>query len=708
MATCRRAEGRTSEPMISSMQLLRSQLASGFAARVGLFLSRWGSWGPSSWAMLREWTAGGCPSRWATGLGTVGWWGALLAGLFACGCDGSSSRPVSDSPQPRQQIGELADPRPQSSSPQADADNQHHFGAERETTTRFAQRASQPENNEAAIKDRSQADSEPAEQLDAAEQLAWLVQTLDGAVYLNGQEAGRSSILESLGGGVGIFDYDRDGAFDVCLTGGGQFAADRLIGLPTRLFQNRATVPVEQPQASGVWWEVGSHAGLSSTAHYSHGVVAADLDEDGFCDVLVTGYGGLQLYRNQGDGTFEDRTAVAELHDPFWSSSAAWSDFNGDGWLDLYVAHYVDWSFTNDPRCPGPSPAAREVCGPKDFSALPDRLYLSLGDGRFRDASDQFGLRTDGKGLGVVAADLDQDGDIDLYVANDTTDNFLYLNEDQRRFKEAGLAAGVAVDGNGIANGSMGVELLDYNLDGRPDLCVANYERETSALYRNEGEGQFLYVSKPTGLAALGSQFVSFGIASGDWDADGDEDLVIVNGHVIKYPHAAPRRQQPVLLENQAARRFERRQPRDTDFFQVAREGRGLAKGDLDGDGDLDLVATHLNEPAQILWNQQRSGSGLTLELIGTRSSRQPLGAWCRLLTSQGSAVRMLTGGGSYLSTHAPQLVWNFPPGTTIKALEIHWPSGQVQILEQLVAGERLRIREPMDALQAEPESERR
>ena len=268
MATCRRAEGRTSEPMISSMQLLRSQLAFGFAARVGLFLSRWGSWGPSSWAMLREWTAGGCPSRWATGLGTVGWWGALLAGLFACGCDGSSSRPVSDSPQPRQQIGELADPRPQSSSPQADADNQHHFGAERETTTRFAQRASQPENNEAAIKDRSQADSEPAEQLDAAEQLAWLVQTLDGAVYLNGQEAGRSSILESLGGGVGIFDYDRDGAFDVCLTGGGQFAADRLIGLPTRLFQNRATVPVEQPQASGVWWEVGSHAGLSSLPQY--------------------------------------------------------------------------------------------------------------------------------------------------------------------------------------------------------------------------------------------------------------------------------------------------------------------------------------------------------------------------------------------------------------------------------------------------------
>lgn len=661
-----------------------------------------------------------------------GWWYAILLACVTLGCERAASSPQVRRPGPAENLEgpTLANPtRPPDETQPLDSASQAISSA---SSTSVGTR--QPHRSTARGSELPSIFRE---------------QRLEQAVYRNGQEAGRSSILESLGGGVGILDFDRDGALDLCFTGGGQFAQpERLIGLPTRLLRNMSgispeslatltrvpgTIPpapraesdrppakpltseraaetaapiapvgseIQNPEPTAPvlttsWWEVGTQAGLVTAAHYSHGVLAADQDEDGFCDLLLTGYGGLQLWRNQGDGTFRDETATAQLDDSLWSSSGAWSDFNGDGFLDLYIAHYVNWSFTNDPWCPAPTAGEREVCGPKDFAALPDRLYLSLGDGRFRDASQEAGLRTDGKGLGVVAADFDQDGDVDLYVANDTTDNFLYWNDGHGRFVEAGLAAGVAVDGNGVANGSMGVEVLDYNNDGRPDVCVANYERETSALYRNEGHGQFLYVSKPTGLAALGSQFVSFGVASGDWDSDGDEDLVIVNGHVIKYPHAAPRRQQPFLLENQTARRFERRLPNNSDFFQTPREGRGLARGDLDQDGDLDLVATHLNEAATILWNQLPQQGSFTLELIGTHSPRQPVGAWCRLHTSQGSTLRNFTGGGSYLSTHAPQLTWNFPQETDLLNVEIHWPSGIVQTLPLPHAGRYLRVHEP-------------
>jgi len=542
---------------------------------------------------------------------------------------------------------------------------------------------------------------------------AFTEQRLPAAVYRNGQEAGRSSIVESLGGGVAMFDFDRDGWLDLGFTGGGLFAGnEQLTGLPTVLLRNGGDAQ---------WQPVAELARLATNHQYSHGIHAADFNNDGFGDVLITGYDGLQFWRNQGDGSFVDVTAEAgwdawALQDRvsppggdasettpangLWSSSAAWGDFNRDGALDVYVARYVDWSFENDPHCPGPTPADREICSPKDFQGLADALYFSLGDGRFEDGSAAAGLREGGKGLGALACDLDLDGDLDVYVANDTTDNFFYRNPGDGRLDEQGLAAGVAVDGGGIANGSMGATVLDYNLDGRPDICVANYERETTALYRNvsdEGDSQFLYVSKSAGLTSLGQLYVGFGAISGDLDHDGDEDLVVANGHVVKFPHVAPRRQLPLLLENRRGR-FERVEAPADSYFAHAQEGRGLASGDLDRDGDLDLVVTHLNEPAAILWNTIAEVDWLAVELIGSGSPRDAIGARLELVTPDGLLVRQVVGGGSYLSTSDARVHWGLPQDTRLQELLIRWPAGGVQRIAPVPRNRLLQIREPKRA----------
>ena len=345
--------------------------------------------------------------------------------------------------------------------------------------------------------------------------------------YRNGQEADNAAIVESLGGGVALVDYDGDGDMDLFFPGGGEFGPDQQIhGRPSALFRN-----------DGGWrfTEVTQLAGVSRAPYYSHGIAAGDFDSDGFPDLLVTGYGGLQLFQNQGDGTFQEVSASAGLNDRLWSSSAAWGDFNGDGHLDLYVTHYVNWSFKNHPYCAGPKKGQREVCPPREYQPLPDTLYTSNGDGTFRDVSREVGLRVEGeglgKGLGVLLADVDVDGDLDIYVANDTVPNFLYRNNGQGHFDEVGLMSGTSLSESGTSDGSMGVDLGDFNLDGLPDLWVANYERESFALYRNEGNCNFQHVSQSVGLTDVGGVYVGWGTVFFDFDRDGDEDVFVSNGH---------------------------------------------------------------------------------------------------------------------------------------------------------------------------------
>ena len=497
-------------------------------------------------------------------------------------------------------------------------------------------------------------------------------------VYRNGQEAERLSILETVGGGVGLLDFDSDGRFDLFFTGGGEFGddEDRLVGSPPGLFRQVGTWRF-QPVARG--------ARLDASPLYSHGCAVTDYDGDGFPDLLVTGYGQVLLYRNAGDGTFSEQGVKAGLDEWLWGTSVAWGDVNRDGHPDLYVAQYVDWSFQNDPECRGAGPMGREVCSPRRFEGLPDALYLSNGDGTFRNASTECGLRPDGKGLGVLFADIDLDGALDIYVANDTTPNFFYHNDGSGRFEEIGLLTATALDDDAAPNGSMGVDLGDFNLDGLPDLWVANFENESFALYRTQGNLLFTHVSRPLGIADVGGVYVGWGTAFADLDRDGDEDVVSSNGHVMRYPVNAPVRQSPLLFENRGGTGFINVAQTAGEYMSAAHEGRGLALGDLDGDGDLDLAISRMNEAAVLLSNESPGANHwLAVRLVGTASSRDAVGAVVRLRSPAGTQMRQVKGGGSYLSSSDRTLFFGLGPDQRVDELEIRWPSGTTQSLRDL------------------------
>ena len=492
--------------------------------------------------------------------------------------------------------------------------------------------------------------------------------------YHNGEEAGQFSILESLGGGVAVWDYDGDGALDLFFPGGGRLTADqKVLGLPGALFRNERGWRFTNQTVA---------AGLQSAEHYSHGAAVGDYDGDGFPDLLVTGYGGLTLWHNRGDGTLLETTLAAGLTDTLWSTSAAWGDLNGDGAPDLYVAHYVDWSFDRHPLCTAQRTGhPRDWCPPIKFDPLPDILYMSNADGTFRDASQEAGLRLDGKGLGVVIADLDLDQLPDIYVANDTTPNFLYRNRGGGRLEEVGLISGTSIDNNGLPNGSMGVDLGDYNLDGLPDLWVTNFEREAFALYRNDGMCLFRHVSEGTGVTAVGGNYVGWGIAFIDMDLDGDEDAFVSNGHVFRYSEFAPLRQLPLVFENRG-NRFDCVEALGSGYLATPHLGRGLAIGDFDGDGDLDVAVSHLNEPVSLLENrseESKSRHWVAFRLIGTKAARHPIGALIRLETSGGRQVRFIKGGGSYASSGDPAVYFGLGDDPSIGEVEIVWPGGRIQ-----------------------------
>ncbi|MCI0457876.1 MAG: CRTAC1 family protein [Gemmataceae bacterium] len=525
--------------------------------------------------------------------------------------------------------------------------------------------------------------------------------------YRNGEEADHYTILESLGGGVALIDYDQDGLLDIFVTGGGYFDGPKkqdIRGHPCRLFKNLGGWKFKDVTAEAGLQRAVERAGpvgrldrSSDALAYTHGCAVGDYDNDGWPDLLVTGYGRLTLYRNNR-GVFEDVTGKAGLTDPgplHWSTSAGWADLNGDGWPDLFVVHYVDWSFGNHPQCKGYKVGQKvDVCPPEQFQPLPHALYLNGGNGTFTLAKDAGILP--GKGLGVVIVDVNDDGKPDLYVANDSTANYLYLNRGGGKFEEAGLASGVAYDNNARANGSMGVDAADYDGSGRFSLFVSNYEKESHCLYRNLGKGLFQEVSGPTRIAAIGLSFVGFGTGFFDLDRDGAEDLFITNGHVIRHPAADNRVQRPVLFHNlskpgepppnpplpgggQGGVRFADVSSAGGPYFRGRYLGRGAALGDLDNDGRVDLVISHMNSPVALLRNVVENNNHWLGVALKGKSDRDAVGARLTLEAGGQKLVRAVKGGGSYLSANDRRVVFGLGAVDRVQRLTVRWPSGQEQ-----------------------------
>ena len=498
--------------------------------------------------------------------------------------------------------------------------------------------------------------------------------------YRNGMEAGERTILETMGNGVGLVDFDLDGFLDIFLPGGGQFEGKQIQGHPAALLRNLGGEEFR---------DLSSLAGTDHARVYSHGCQVADIDNDGFPDLLVTGYGALQLYHNQGDGTFLEIHQQAGLDNNGWSTSAGFGDLNGDGFVDLYVCNYVDWSFANHPTCISSSNQP-DICSPREFKAIADVLYFNNGDGTFRDVSDSAGLVKGkevafSKGLGVLLGDIDLDGDLDIYVANDTTPNFLYINDGLGNFRERGLVRSVAFDSRGGANGSMGLDLGDFNGDLLPDLSVSNYEQEPFGVYENQGQGMFLHASERIGLGTLGGVFVSFGTAFWDLDRDGDEDLLVTNGHVIHHPDSGQVRQLPLLLVNQQGQRFQRQKFSGEQYFSVPHAGRGMAMGDLDEDGRAEILFANNHERCAIVANQTSNENHFVrLRLVGRQGNRDAIGAVAVLETSAGNQLRMIKGGGSYMSQNELRLYWGLPEGVDVTGITITWPNGVSEIVNEV------------------------
>jgi hypothetical protein len=424
-----------------------------------------------------------------------------------------------------------------------------------------------------------------------------------------------------------------------------------ILGYPSRLYKNLGNWKFK---------DVTAEVGLDQPVFYSHGCAVADYDNDGWPDLLVTGWGRLVLYHNVPGGQegrrFVDVTQQAGLSDTLWSTSAAWADLDGDGFPDLFVCHYVDWSFANHPDCT--FGGKKDICTPRFFKALPNVLYKNNGDGTFTDVSKQAGFRDKraletGKSLGVVIVDLDEDGKPDIFVADDAEDSLLYLNQGGMKFREVGLERGVARDDNGTVNASMGVDAADFDGSGHFSLLVTNFQNEIHALYRNRGRAEFVYASRRTGIAALaGLIYVGWGVGFIDYDRDGAEDIFIANGHIMRDPPPGePRRQKPVLLHNLRKPgdkphevKFENTTGQAGPFFQVAHPGRGAAFGDLDNDGKIDIVISHVNEPIVLLQNTlENDHHWLGIELVG-KPYRDAVGAKLTLKVGNQELVRAVKG----------------------------------------------------------------
>jgi hypothetical protein len=501
---------------------------------------------------------------------------------------------------------------------------------------------------------------------------------------------------ETMTGGVAVFDYNNDGLLDLYFANGAQLPG---LNKSDAKFHNR----LYRNHGDGTFTDVTVQAGVGG-ARYAIGVAVADYDNDGYQDLFVTGANGYQLFHNNGDGTFTDVTAHAglarahpELANAF-SAAAGWFDYDNDGRLDLIVINYLQWSVGKEPSCM--SNGFPAYCSPDSYMGLPNLLFHNNGDGTFTDVSESSGIfKHVGKGMGVAFADYDNDGFVDIFVANDTFRNFLFHNNGNGSFTEVGLLSGVAYPENGRSVAGMGVDFRDIDNDGLPDIFETSMYNDNFLLFRNTGNGEFDYATMSSHIGAATRPLTGWGTGIYDFDNDGWKDVFTSNGAILDNSEQV--NHTPYLLANSLLRNN-----RDRTFTDVGRSAgpglsvaaahRGAAFGDLNNDGRIDIVVNCLNSRPEILMNRSvNSNRWLLINLVGTVSNRDGLGSKIKITTAEGVQYNHATTSVGYGSSSDKRVHFGLGTATKVDRLEITWPSGIRQVLTDVAANQLLTVREP-------------
>lgn len=484
--------------------------------------------------------------------------------------------------------------------------------------------------------------------------------------YDNGASP-KALMVESTGGGCGWIDYDRDGRLDLYLTQGGRPDASSEADRPADAFFRQTS--------AGQFIPLGVASGIDER-RYSQGVTMGDFDNDGFDDLFVANVGESRFFQNQGDGTFIEVTSSLAGLRHVWSSTPAWGDIDKDGDLDLYICNYAIY----DPYHPIPcldKTGVPSICHPRNAEPEPDQFFLNLGDGQFREASQAMGLFGPGnRALGVVIADLNGDSWPDIYVANDTTANFYFVNKNGQSFRDAATLLGGGYCATGEAQASMGVAFGDYDHNGYPDLCLSHFTGEHNTLYQNMGPKGLQDVSAITGLRELSLPKLGFGIVMSDFNQDGHCDLFVANGHIDPRYADGEGYEMTAQIHSFDGSRWQDGSSAAGDYFHRKLVGRGAASADYDRDGDLDLVVVHHNKPVSLLQNDSVVGQHLSVRLLGRTSNRNGFGTLVQIDYDGHSMKLELAGGTSFSASHEKVVQFGFGNWSGPGLLKVSWPSG--------------------------------